>query len=130
MHLNTMYAILVFQSIQVVYHFLQILCFVPPEANIVGEITRCREAIETNSWSIVQAVAQSIAAKGYRLMEVSRVLMESAIHNPGKKASIQQGLDKLDKGLQHDLLQLHIINAEIFNQCNIIFAISSFQISK
>lgn len=69
------------------------------EANIFGEISKCREAINSKNWSVANAIAQSIAAKGKRLIEVGTALLESAAHDPTKKTAIQNGLDNLDKGL-------------------------------
>lgn len=68
------------------------------EANIAGEMIKCRKAINEKDWESMKTVVQSIAAKGRRLTEVGRATLES-IHDPSKKAEVTEALSDLDKSI-------------------------------
>ena len=66
------------------------------EANIADEMTKCRQAINEKNWVGLLSVAQSIAAKGRRLVEVGKVTVET-ISDPLQKTMITEALNDLEK---------------------------------
>ena len=60
-------------------------------------MTRCRDAVRDQNWSLLRTLTQGVAAKAKRVAEVGRMAADQA-HEPWKKKATTAAVTRLENG--------------------------------
>ena len=67
------------------------------EANIKGDMAKCRDAIQNRKWEELQSLVQAIAAKARRALEVGEIAVEKA-SDQTYKVTLSAAVRRLERG--------------------------------